>query len=329
MSVRDRFIRDNRQINILSNRGEPYTVPSVWRPLLGEYDALVAIPDMHMFFHGSPQDCFQYGAPAMKDFLEHLIDVKQDMKSQGRRLAVVQLGDMYELRYPHPLTARRLTPEAVIASHPLYETIHNQLLRLETVFIIGNHDYELARSPERVVSANFGRVFCEHGYQADRWYHFSNPQRKFWETSMYLYSHFRRWEARVNKVRRLARNLSEGQQAALGILSGAQERSNPGDAIMYSRHRLKYYDRKFHIDLRRGAPTRIIVTAHSHVPLLYTHACNDHCWYVDAGAWTEGRSDFVIITNDEIALCRYKRASVRVTVPILAPLRASSAALVG
>jgi len=76
------------------------------------------------------------------------------------------------------------------------------------------------------------------------------------------------------------------------------------------------------------APTRVIVTAHSHVPLLYTHACNDHCWYVDAGAWTERRSDFVIITNSEIALCRYPRASVRVAVPLLSRLRSSSAALV-
>ncbi|HKK20036.1 MAG TPA: hypothetical protein VJ983_01075 [candidate division Zixibacteria bacterium] len=54
--MRDSFIRDNRRIDILSNRGEPNSVPSAWQPLLGEYDALAAISDMHMFFHGSSQD---------------------------------------------------------------------------------------------------------------------------------------------------------------------------------------------------------------------------------------------------------------------------------
>lgn len=28
---------------------------------------------------------------------------------------------------------------------------------------------------------------------------------------------------------------------------------------------------------------------------------------IDAGGWTAGRSDFVVITNEEVGICSYKR----------------------
>ena len=327
MTIHDHFIRDNGRIDILSNCGEACRVPSRWQPLLGEYDALVAIPDMHMFFYGSPQDCFQYGAKAMRSLLKHLLEVKKDFKKNGQKLAVVQLGDMFELRYPNPSTGKLATREDIIASHPLYTEIYELMKQLNTLFIIGNHDYELAEGSESVLTKTFGNVYVEHGFQADRWYHFSNPHCRMWYSMMYLYATFRKWEARFNRMRRFAGMLSEGQHSALGVLSGERERVTPVDAPAYPLHRLGYYDKRVRDEWRDGRPIRVCLTAHSHRPLLYTHAYHDQSWLVDAGAWTEGRSDFAIITNDEIAVCRYQRATVRVSVPVAAPFFNPEAAM--
>ena len=329
MRIHDDFIRDNHRIDILSNRGETHQVPASWQPLLGEYDALVVIPDMHMFYYGSPQDCFQYGARAMKSFLEHLVDVQTDYRARGLRLVVVQLGDMYEMRYPHPKTGLPVTLEAIASSHRLYRDILNLMRRLGTVFVIGNHDYELAEATGGEFSATFGRVYLEHGFQADRWYHFSNPECKLWRSMMFMYGIFRRWEARYIRMRHYFGTLRDGEHAAFGVLSGEEERGFPSDATAYSRRRLGYYDMRVRDHWREGQQIRVCVTAHSHTPLLYTHACHDHCWFVDAGAWTEGRSDFVVITNDEIAVCRYRRATVSVAVPVATPFLEPKAAVVG
>ena len=329
MTIYSDFIGDNRRIDVLTNRGEAHRVPPVWRPLLGDFDALVAVPDMHMFFYGSFQDCFHYGARAMRDFLRHLVEVQQSYRQAGRRLMVAQLGDMYELRFPHPETGRPATRRAIAASHPLYTEILDLLKQLKTLYVVGNHDYELAQSPGTVVAATIGKVYMEHGYQADRWYHFTNPDCRLWQSSMVLYAVFRRWEARFNRFRRMARTLREGQYAAFGVLSGERERNFPGDVLAYPHQRLRYYDGRVREEWRRGNPVRICLTAHSHIPLLYTHACNDHCWFVDAGAWTEGRSDFAVITSEEIAVCRYRREAVRVSVPVTAPLLRPEAAMAG
>ena len=328
MTIHDDFIRDNHRIDVLSNRGEGCRIPSDWRPLLGDFDALVAIPDMHMFYYGSSQDCFQYGARPMRDFLKHLVDVRDDYASRGKRLAVVQLGDLYELRYPHPKTGLPLTKEAIVKSHRLYTEIIDLMHRLDTTFVIGNHDYERPGTSKAVMSTQVGSVYLEHGFQADRWYHFSNPQCTMWRSMMHLYGSFRRWEARYNRVRKMTGGLRDGQHAAVGVLSGEEERFSPSDATAYSRRRLWHYDRVVRDLWREGQSVRICITAHSHVPLLYTHACHDHCWFIDAGAWTEGRSDFAIIANDEVAVCRYRRAAVRVAVPAKAPFLKPEAAMV-
>lgn len=46
---------------------------------------------------------------------------------------------------------------------------------------------------------------------------------------------------------------------------------------------------------------------HTHHPYLDANVSNGNYIYVDAGAWTEGRSNFVVVTDEEIALCHYKR----------------------
>lgn len=60
---------------------------------------------------------------------------------------------------------------------------------------------------------------------------------------------------------------------------------------------------------------RVSVIAHTHRPYLDPQFADGKCIYVDAGAWTEGRSDFVVITNSEIAICRYRRTRVSMAQP--------------
>lgn len=46
---------------------------------------------------------------------------------------------------------------------------------------------------------------------------------------------------------------------------------------------------------------------YSHHPYINTDINDGKKIYVDAGAWTSGRSDFVFITKEEVGICCYKR----------------------
>ena len=116
MTISHGFVRGNHRVNILPNRGEAYVIPVAWRPLLGDYDALVVILEMHMFVHGSSQDCFQYGAPTMRSFLSHLLEVQAAYRDRGLRLAVVQIGDLYELRLDESTWNTVIRPTAGVIS---------------------------------------------------------------------------------------------------------------------------------------------------------------------------------------------------------------------
>ena len=110
---------------------------------------------------------------------------------------------------------------------------------------------------------------------------------------------------------------------------GERERRSPVDAMTYPRHRLDYYGQRVRDEWKAGQPIRICVAAHSHSPLVYTHLSYDHCWFVDAGAWTEGRSDFAVITNHELAVSRYSRVAARATVPVKMPILVPGTSLAG
>jgi len=53
--------------------------------------------------------------------------------------------------------------------------------------------------------------------------------------------------------------------------------------------------------------TKITVIGHTHHPYINTDVNNGKHIFIDAGAWTSGRSDFVVITNEELAICCYVR----------------------
>lgn len=306
LSIEDAFIRGNPRIEILSGGGVPTPIPDSWRPVLRESDVLVAVPDMHMFLYPSELDNFKFGAESMLDFLMHADSCRRVLAGAGARLTMYQLGDMYELWFPHPRLRKKLSVRDIRASHPIYDEIIRRFCELEFRHIIGNHDAE-HRQPRRGLYAAFdGTVYLEHGYAADQWYCFSNPNHRHWRSSMKVLRAFRRTEAGLHRLKRRRDQWDTLCHSAFGIDSGDCERPDMPHPNGYPVRQLRYFDRL----VRNSAiPPRICVIAHTHYPYLDPNFADGECMYADAGAWTEGRSDFVVITNSEIAVCRYRRTA--------------------
>jgi UDP-2,3-diacylglucosamine pyrophosphatase LpxH len=64
----------------------------------------------------------------------------------------------------------------------------------------------------------------------------------------------------------------------------------------------------------QGADCRITIIGHTHSPHIDAAIDGGKYMYIDCGAWTSGRSDFLILTNEEAAICHYNRAAL---VPIV------------
>jgi len=122
-SIQDTFIRGNTRIEIISGDGSATAIPSHWRPILQDSDVMVLVPDMHMFLYHSSLDNFKFGAESMLDFLIHTDAVRQQLQRQGLRLQLWQLGDMYELCFPHPKHGRDVNVRDIRSSHPVYDEI--------------------------------------------------------------------------------------------------------------------------------------------------------------------------------------------------------------
>lgn len=307
MQIVGDFIGDNQRIEIISNNGEPTPIPRSWRPVLGTESLLVAVPDMHMFLHNSTQDNFKYGAEAMIDFLRHVGQVRRDMSLFARRMQFVQLGDMFELRFPIPGSNQNPTADQITRSHFHYQYIVESMRSLDARFIVGNHDYEHRTQPGVLESASIGQVHLEHGFNADRWYHFANPEHSHWRPTMHVFKQLRRAEAWVHRARVAFGHLEEGRHAAAGVTSGINERHEYPSESKYPRHQLDYFHRLLTQSHEHARRTRICIIGHTHHPHIRTSFADGERMFVDAGCWTDGRSDFVVATNNEIAICRYKR----------------------
>jgi len=306
VNIVDDFIRGNPRIRIISNGGRPTPVPTAWRPILGASDFMIGIPDMHMFLYHSPMDNFRHGAEALYDLLVHLSCLQAGLSKANQRMRVYQLGDLFELRYRNPDTGRPVTPRDIRESHPYYNLILRLFAELDTRIVLGNHDYELRHDPNVVPVAREGDVHLEHGYAADHWYRFTNPVRPFWASAMNLLAQFRRAEASVNTVRRLLRTHGEDESHMIGLYDNQTERVEMPLAAGYPTHCLRYYDKLVRRS-GRGETPRLVVVAHTHHAYLDPSFAGGRAIFVDAGAWTEGRSDFMVATNEEVAVCRYCR----------------------
>jgi hypothetical protein len=306
LSIHDSFIQGNPRIEILSGGGSPTPVPESWRPILKDSEILVLVPDMHMFLYTSYLDNFKFGAEPMLDFLIHTDARRQQLSRQGLRLNLHQLGDMYELCFPHPKYGRPVTVRDIRTSHPIYDEIIRLFHELECNYIVGNHDAEHRRRRGGEYSRRDGAVYLEHGYSADGWFHFSNPEHRHWRFSMKALRGIRRLESKAHQLRSRLSAWDDQRHAAIGVNSGDQERAEMPNPMDYPRRQLNHVE---NLVCRSDQSPRVCVIAHTHKPYLDPHFAAGECIFVDAGAWTEGRSDFVVITNAEIAICRYKRAA--------------------
>jgi UDP-2,3-diacylglucosamine pyrophosphatase LpxH len=308
MKIKDDFIGPNNSIEIISNQGKPTEFPREWQPVLGDCDMLVAIPDTHIYVHHSNLDNFKYGAQTMLDFVKYLGKLKTQFARQGKRLRIYQLGDLYELRFPSQGNPSANTTAAEIKmSNKLYSGLINALNSLRTHFLYGNHDFELRHFPGFRLGALEGKVYLEHGFAADTWEDFSNPTAKLWYPAQLAFLELRKVEDFFSKLLVAASVIRKDEHFAIGVPTGAKERSGMTAAADYPKKQREYYTTRL-LKHTSGKETRVCIIGHTHRPFLDARVDGGNYIFVDAGAWTEGRSDFAVVTNEELAICRYRRA---------------------
>lgn len=309
MKIEEHFIGNNNRIEIISSGGRPTPIPEAWRPVLGSCDILTVIPDMHMYIRNSPLDNFRFGAEAMLSFLNHLTNLKQDLAAQDKTLRIYQIGDIYELRFPS-LAHPQLNASAaeVRMSHPDYDQIINTMDHLRTHMLYGNHDFELRHFPSFRFGALEGKVYLEHGFAASPWS--ENPNKPMWEAAMFVFKELREIESFFLNLAVSVGAIEKDKHYAAGVQHGETERGDYPPENDYPQEQKDYYIGR--IKNHSNSPdNRICIIGHTHHPYFNVNVTADGDGYifVDTGAWTEGRSDFVVLTDEEIALCHYKRLS--------------------
>ncbi len=170
----------------------------------------------------------------------------------------------------------------------------------------GNHDVYFHRQNGNSFVATHGDVLLEHGFSADRWYHFTDPTKIGWDLTALGLLAVRQIESHLHMMRRKFGLLESSNHAAIGVTSGEIERADFPHRSGYPSRTLRHYSRQLS-KMNWFERPRICAVAHTHMPMLDPDFLNGECIFADAGAWTEGRSDFVLITNAEIAVCRYRR----------------------
>ncbi len=308
MKIEKNFIKGNQKIKIISNGGQPYAIPQDWQPVLNKCDILVIIPDMHMYVYNSHLDNFKYGATAMINLLDHLGTLKDEMSLDDQTLRVYQIGDLYEQRFPG-LHSANATAIEIRMSHPNYDRIINMMNGLRTHSLYGNHDFELRHFPGFRFAAIEGKVYIEHGFTPDSWKDFSNPNASLWEVGQFLFLTIREINDFFANLLVSANAIQKDELYSWGIKSG----ENPdyvypseADYLKNYGHILNYYTDRLQKN-PENKDTRLCVIGHTHHPYFKTDVNNGKHIFVDSGAWTSGRSDFTVITNEEVAICCYER----------------------
>lgn len=307
MKINDDFIGGNQRIKIISNHGAPTPIPAAWRPVFDSCHILVAIPDMHMYLYDSNQDNFKYGAPAMLHFLDHLGKLKEDLADENKTLRIYQIGDIYELRFSgRDNPDQNATAEEILLSSPDYDRIINSMKYLRTHFIYGNHDFELRHFPSFRFAALEGKIYLEHGFTPSPWY--EDPNKPLWDVAMLGFLKVRELESFWAKFKVAVGLIRKDEHMAFGVTSGEVERPEYPSEGDYPAAQKDHYTKRL-IDNVDAVDSHICIIGHTHHPYLDANVNNGDYIFVDAGAWTEGRSNFVVVTDEEIALCHYKRSS--------------------
>lgn len=313
MKIIEDFIEGNERIEILSGGGKPIEFPEEWKPILDSCDILVAIPDMHTYIHSQNLDNFKYNTATMLHMLKHLSRLKRTLAQHGKTLRIYQMGDMYELRFPG-IGGKNATVGEITMSYSDYSLIFNTFDSLRTHYLYGNHDFEHRHFAGFRFFANEGNVHLEHGFAADKWTDFANPNQPLWEPAQLVFEEIRRVEQFFADLLVATSVIKKDDHFAIGVKDGSIERGNYPDTAEYPvnhPNQFTYYSDRLTNGIDKnsaGANVRIDIIAHTHVPYLNTDIGGGDYILADAGAWTEGRSDFAVVTDEEMAICRYARA---------------------
>ncbi|MEJ2103657.1 MAG: hypothetical protein P8X47_03655 [Ignavibacteriaceae bacterium] len=138
---------------------------------------------------------------------------------------------------------------------------------------------------------------------------FSNPNASLWEAGQFVFLTIREINDFFANLLVAANAIQKDELYSWGVQSGKDpiyDYPSEKDYLKNYGHILKYYSDR----LKKNAEnkeTRICVVGHTHQPYFKTDVNNGKHIYVDAGAWTSGRTDFVVITNEELAICCYER----------------------
>jgi len=308
MKIKKDFIKGNKKIKIISNDGKPYLIPESWQPVLSKCDMLVIIPDMHMYIYNSHLDNFKFGADTMLKFLNHLGALKEEMELEDQTLRIYQLGDLYEQRFPG-LQSANATAIEIRMSHPSYDQIVNTMNAMRTHFLYGNHDFELRHFPGFRFAALEGKVYIEHGFTPDSWQDFSNPNASLWEVGQFVFLTIREINEFFAHLLVKASVIEKDEHYSWGVPSGKDPVYDYPSEIDYKKnygHCLDYFAERMKKN-PENKETKITVIGHTHHPFINTDVNNGKHIFIDSGAWTSGRSDFVVITNEELAICCYQR----------------------
>jgi hypothetical protein len=191
-------------------------------------------------------------------------------------------------------------------SHPDYDLIINAMDHLRTHMVYGNHDFELRHFPSFRFGAVEGKVYLEHGFAPSPWS--ENPANPFWEPAQLGFKLLRDIESFFLNLAVSANLIGRDEHRATGVIDGSVERGDypPGDD--YPEAQKKYYMKRMEKN-PDGNDIRVSIIGHTHHPHLAVdiRANGGGNILADAGAWSEGRSDFVVMTDQEIAICHYKR----------------------
>jgi UDP-2,3-diacylglucosamine pyrophosphatase LpxH len=161
------------------------------------------------------------------------------------------------------------------------------------------------------MAAREGQVLLEHGFVPDCWQHFSDPGEALWEAGQFFF-------LKLREVNEFFANLLISLDAipaddtySVGVDSGktAKHQYPPpagyvdpdGDFVCYRDHYAARLARP-HAD----ETARVAVIGHTHRPFMEMVNGGEQL-FIDAGAWTVGRSDFAVLTREEAAICTYRR----------------------
>ncbi len=313
MKIIEDFIKDNGRIEVLSNDGKPTEFPNDWKPILDSCDMLVAVPDMHMYIRSQNLDNFKYNSANMLHMLDYLSTLKRILARRGKTLRVYQMGDMYELRFPG-IGGGNATVGEITMSHNDYGLIFNTLDSMRAHYLYGNHDFEHRHFAGYRFFAGEGKVHLEHGFAADKWTDLSNPNQPLWEPAQLMFKEIRAVEQFFAGLLVATSVIKKDEHFAIGVKDGSVEQSdypNEADYPVNHPNQFEYYSDRLVNGIDQsgdGESARISIIAHTHVPYLNTDIGGGDYILADAGAWTEGRSDFAVVTDEEMAICRYARA---------------------